>query len=123
VGAVIVRDGVVLDIDHNRHVPTDYSPYIDGDPRNEFRRGVRIDLSTASHAEATLIARAARVGVPLEGADLYVSTFPCPQCARLIAEAGFDRCFFAGPYAMLDGDAILRQAGVRLFWVEPRTIP
>jgi dCMP deaminase len=118
VGAAVIRDGEVLDVEHNRHRPTDYTPYIDGDPRNDFRRGVRIDLSTAIHAEALLVARAARAGVALAGCDIYVSTFPCPGCARLVAEAGFRRCFFAGPYAMLDGDAILRSAGVELIWVD-----
>jgi dCMP deaminase len=118
VGAVAVRDGEVLDVQHNQHRPTDYTPYIDGDPRNDFRRGVRIDLSTAIHAEAVLVARAARSGLALAGADLYLSTFPCPTCARLIAEAGFRRCLFAGPYAMLDGDSILRSAGVEMIWVD-----
>jgi dCMP deaminase len=118
VGAAVIRDGAVLDVEHNQHRPTDYTPYIDGDPRNDFRRGIRIDLSTAIHAEALLVARAARTGVPLAGCDIYVSTFPCPGCARLVAEAGFRRCFFAGPYAMLDGDAILRSAGVELIWVD-----
>ena len=33
--------------------------------------------------------RAARDGTSLAGADLYTTTFPCPACARLIAEAGF----------------------------------
>jgi dCMP deaminase len=56
--------------------------------------------------------------VALAGADLYVSTFPCPACARLVAEAGFRRCYFAGPYALLDGETVLRQAGVELYWVD-----
>ena len=119
VGAVVVRDGAILDSAHNEHRPTAYAPYLDGDPRNDFSRGVRADLSTAIHAEAALVARAARDGVRLAGADLYVSTFPCPACARLIAEAGVRRCYFAGPYAVLDGDAILRAAGVELIWVDP----
>lgn len=118
VGALAARDGAVLDVAHNAHRPSDYSPYVDGDPRNDFSRGVRADLSTAIHAEAALVARAARDGVPLAGADLYVSTFPCPACARLVAEAGFRRCYFAGPYAVLDGDAVLRAAGVELIWVD-----
>jgi dCMP deaminase len=118
VGAVAVRDGEILDVQHNQHRPTDYTPYIDGDPRNDFGRGVRIDLSTAIHAEAILVARAARSGLALAGADLYLTTFPCPACARLIAEAGFRRCLFAGPYAMLDGDRILRSAGVEMVWVD-----
>jgi dCMP deaminase len=119
VGAVAVRDGVVLDVAHNEHRPSEYSPYLNGDPRNDFSRGVRPDLSTALHAEAAIVGRAARDGRSLAGAALYVTTFPCPACARLVAEAGFKRCYFAGPYAMLDGDAILTAAGVELIWVDP----
>jgi dCMP deaminase len=118
VGAVAARDGEILGTAYNRHHPTEYAPYLDGDPRNEFHRGLRPDLSTAQHAEAAIVARAARDGVSLAGATLYVSTFPCPACARLVAEAGFARCYFAGPYAMLDGDAVLRAAGVELIWAD-----
>jgi len=107
---------------HNEHRPTEYSPYLHGDPRNEFSRGVHIELSTAIHAEAAIVARAARDGITLAGTDLYVSTFPCPGCARLVAEAGVRRVFFAGPYAVLDGDAVLRAAGVELVWVD-LTVP
>ena len=47
-----------------------------------------------------------------------MTTFPCPACARLIAESGFRRCYFSGAYSVLDGDAILRAAGVELLWVD-----
>ncbi|HWB35228.1 MAG TPA: hypothetical protein VHA75_04295, partial [Rugosimonospora sp.] len=97
--------------------PTEYSPYLDGDPRNEFSRGVRIEASTALHAEAAVVGRAARDGVALAGADLYVSTFPSPGCARLVAAAGFARCYFVDPYAVLHGDEVLRAAGVALIRV------
>jgi dCMP deaminase len=118
VGAVAARDGAVLASAHNRHHPTEYAPYLDGDPRNNFRRGERIDLSTAMHAEAAIVAGAARDGSSLAGADLYVSTFPCPACARLVAGAGFRRVYFAGPYSLLAGESVLRRAGVELFWVD-----
>jgi dCMP deaminase len=78
---------------------------------------VRPDLSTAIHAEAAVVASAAAAGIPLAGADLYTTTFPCPACARLIAEAGFARCFFAGGYSVLDGEQVLRAAGVALIRV------
>jgi dCMP deaminase len=117
VGAVAARDGQILAVAHNEHRPTEYSPYVNGDPRNDFNRGVHSELSTAIHAEAAIVARAARNGLALDGADLYISTFPCPACARLVAEAGFRRVYFAGPYAVLDGDAVLRAAGVELLWV------
>lgn len=119
VGAVAVRDGRVIGSAWNRHYPSEYAPYLNGDPRDGFERGVRADLSTALHAEAAIIARAARDGVPVAGADLYTTTFPCPACARLIAEAGFRRCYFAGQYSVLDGEQVLRSAGVRLIWVSP----
>jgi deoxycytidylate deaminase len=109
VGAVAVRENEIL--------ASAYSPYLNGDPRNNYRRGVRIDLSTALHAEAAVIGHCARQGINLDGADLYVSTFPCPPCARLVAAAGFARCFFAGGYSTLDGDEILRSAGIESVYV------
>jgi dCMP deaminase len=118
VGALAARDGTVLATAHNQHYPTEYAPYLDGDPRNNYRRGEQVELSTALHAEAAIVARAARDGLRLAGADLYVSTFPCPGCARLVAAAGFARCYFAGPYSLLDGETVLRQAGVELYWVQ-----
>jgi dCMP deaminase len=65
-----------------------------------------------------VIAQAARAGRALDGADLYVTTFPCPACARLIAASGFRRCYFTGPYSVLEGDHILRAADVGLFRVD-----
>jgi dCMP deaminase len=118
VGAIAWRGEEILGAAWNHHCPTEYAPYTDGDPRDGFSRGVRADLSTAIHAEASVVAQAARAGVPLGGAELYVTTFPCPACARLIAEAGFRRCYFTGPYSVLDGDAVLRAAGVELSWVD-----
>ena len=120
VGAVAARAGQVLGCAWNHHQPTEYAPYLNGDPRDAFERGVRADLSTAIHAEASLIAGAARDGISLAGADLYTTTFPCPACARLIAEAGFVRCFFAGQYSVLDGERTLRARGISLIWVDTR---
>jgi dCMP deaminase len=119
VGAIAWRDAEILGAAWNRHAPTEYAPYVDGDPRDNFSRGVRADLSTAAHAEASVVAVAARDGIRLAGADIYVTTFPCPACARLIAEAAFRRCYFTGPYSVLDGDEILRAAGAELIWVGP----
>jgi dCMP deaminase len=118
VGAIAWRGERILGEAWNRHCPTEYAPYADGDPRDSFSRGVRADLSTAIHAEASVVARAARDGVSLDGADLYVTTFPCPACARLIAESGFRRCYFSGGYSVLDGESVLRAAGVELLWVD-----
>ena len=118
VGAIAARGEHIVAEAWNHHLPSEYAPYTDGDPRDSFSRGVRADLSTAIHAEASIVAQAAREGFSLSGADLFVTTFPCPACARLVAEAGFRRCYFAGPYSVLDGDEVLRAAGVTLLWAD-----
>ena len=118
VGAVAWRGEEILAAAWNHHCPTEYAPYVDGDPRDGFSRGVRADLSTAIHAEASVVAQAARAGRALDGASIYVTTFPCPACARLIAESGFRCCYFTGPYSVLEGDNILKSAGVTLLWVD-----
>ena len=98
----------------NVHEPHELGPYAAGDPRSNFHKGVHLELSTATHAEAALIAGAARDGIATEGAVMYVTDFPCPPCAKLIAGAGIARLYFREGYAVLDGEDVLRQAGTEL---------
>jgi dCMP deaminase len=114
VGAALrLREGTVLAA-RNEHLPHPLSPYAAGDPRANFHKGVRLELTTAMHAEARLIARAAREGLSTAGAALYVTDFPCPPCAKLIAAAGVERLYFKEGYAVLDGEEVLAAAGVRV---------
>lgn len=114
VGGVIVKDGKVILEAHNHHLPHQQQPYIVGDPRASFHKGENIELSTAIHAEANLIAQAAQQGLAVSGASLYVTTFPCPVCAKLVAESGIKELYYADGYAMLDGEEILKSRGVKL---------
>jgi dCMP deaminase len=98
----------------NEHLPHRLSAYAAGDPRSNFFKGVGLELSTAVHAEAGLIAEAARAGTRTEGAVMYVTDFPCPPCAKLIAGAGVARLYFRSGYAVLDGQDVLEAAGVEL---------
>lgn len=120
VGAVVVKrspKGEIIAIAHNAQLPTPYSPYIDSDPRNSFHKGENIDLSTAIHAEAALISNAAKDGVSLQDTEMYVTTFPCPACAKLVACSGISKLYFTDGYAMLDGDKILKKFGVEVIRV------
>ncbi len=117
VGALIVQEGKVLLINHNTHLPSEHTPYVNGDPRNNFSKGEYIEFSSAIHAEAALIAEAARKGTSLEGLDMYVTVFPCPPCAKLIAQSGIKNLYCGGGYAVLDGEEILRAAGVTINFV------
>lgn len=117
VGAVAVRDNQVIAQTHNTHLPSGQQPYAEGDPRAHFHKGDHIELTTAIHAEAKLIAEAAATGSSLAGADLYVTDFPCPPCAKLIAHAGIKKVYFAKGYAMLDGERVLKTNGVEIIQV------
>ncbi len=115
VGGVIVKDGAPLLWAHNVHAPFPEMPYIFGDPRSMWSRGVRIELTTAEHVESVLVAEAARRGIALLGADLYLTDFPCPPCAKIIARAGFRRLYYTkGSYAMLQGESIVRSRGAEI---------
>ena len=97
--------------------PTATAAYAVGDPRSNFFKGVHLELSTATHAEAALIAGAARDGEATAGASIYVTTFPCPPCAKLIAGAGIERLYYRDGYAVLDGVDVLEAAGVEIVQV------
>ena len=112
VGAAIRLADGELRFAANVHDPHPLTHYVSGDPRSNLFKGVGYELSTATHAEARLIAEAARAGRSTEGAVMYVTDFPCPPCARLIAAAGVSRLYFRDGYAVLDGEEILRAAGV-----------
>jgi dCMP deaminase len=98
----------------NEHLPHPLSAYAAGDPRSNFFKGVHVEISTVVHAEARLIADAARKGISTRGATLYVTDFPCPPCAKLIAGAGIARLYFRAGYAVLDGNDVLENAAVEI---------
>jgi dCMP deaminase len=118
IGAIIVKDGKVLFVGHNRPLPSDQVHNIFGDPRSNFDYGVSFELSKFIHAEAGIIAEAAKKGVALEGSSLYVTTFPCPVCAKSVAVAGIKKIYYKEGYSLLDAEDILKSYGVELIQVK-----
>jgi deoxycytidylate deaminase len=57
-----------------------------------------IEFGRAVHAEMGALTDAARRGVSVKRATLFVTTFPCHHCARHIVAAGIDRVVFVHPY-------------------------
>jgi dCMP deaminase len=117
VGAVIEYNGQCIATTWNTGQPSEHTPWIDSDPRNQSHRGINLESSLFIHAEALAVATCARGGQALAGANLYVTTFPCPVCARLLANCGIKRCYYLTGYSRLDAVDILRSAGVELVLV------
>lgn len=118
VGAVVVKDGTIVASGHNHHIPSDHTPYANGDPRDVIESGTLNLVYTSLHAEQSIIAEAAKSGVSLAGTDMYLNVFPCPLCAKLMAGAGIKRCFFKTGSAWLDAESVLRDAGVEIVLVK-----
>lgn len=118
IGAFALRDGKVLFSAYNSYLPSDQTAYDEGDPRSNFTSGVHLESSLALHAEASLVAQAAKSGISLAGADVYVETFPCPPCAKQLACAGIKRLFYRIGYKVLDGERVLKSLGVEIVFVD-----
>lgn len=58
-----------------------------------------IEFIRAVHAEVSALTEAARRGASVQGSILYVTTFPCHECARNIVSAGVARLVYIEPYA------------------------
>lgn len=117
VGAALVKNGEVIALAHNDHMPFEQLPNVFGDVRALFKKGININYGTAAHAEVGVIAEVARKGISPEGAELFLTDFPCPYCARLIAKAGVKKIYFLKGYAVLEGDEFLKGEGVELIQV------
>lgn len=110
-GAVLVKDRQILATGYNGSMPgashcsdqtmDDGSPYC-------HRRALRVadvdkyNYCRASHAEANAIAQAARYGVAIKGASLYVTLQPCFVCIKLLATAQIRRVYYELGYESKD---------------------
>jgi dCMP deaminase len=92
VGAVIVRDKSILATGYNgsirglNHCDEDGHMMEDG------------HCVRTIHAEANAVIQAARNGVRIDQATIYVSASPCWNCFKMIANAGLTRIVFGEFY-------------------------
>ena len=92
VGAVIVRDRTILS--------TGYNGSIRGMPHcMDDGHMMENDHCVATiHAEANAIIQAAKNGVMIDGAMIYVTASPCWNCFKQIANAGVRRIVYGEFY-------------------------
>src|SRR5690625_1240908 len=50
------------------------------------------------HAEANALIQCAKFGARTEGASIYITHFPCVQCAKLIIQSGITSIYYASDY-------------------------
>lgn len=69
------------------------------------------EFGRMTHAEMSALMDAARLGRSVKGATIYVTTFPCHNCAKHIIASGIKRIVYIEPYAKskaveLSGDSL-----------------
>ncbi|MDQ0231571.1 ComE operon protein 2 [Metabacillus malikii] len=76
------------------------------------------------HAEMNALLQCAKFGVPTEGAEIYVTHFPCLQCCKALIQSGIKTVYYAvdyknHPYAI----ELFEQANVKVEHVELEKVP
>lgn len=92
VGCVIVIDKRIVATGYNGSVPG--APHCD-DVGHDMLNGHCV---RTVHAEINAIAQAARAGIVTNRADVYVNTYPCWPCFKVLALAGVSRIFYDDEY-------------------------
>ena len=92
VGAVIVRDRTILSTGYNGSI-RGMEHCDDVGHMMEDGHCVR-----TIHAEQNAIVQAAKNGVAIDGASIYITCSPCWICFKLIANCGIKRIVFAEEY-------------------------
>lgn len=106
VGAVAVQDRRIVATGYNGAPPgSDHCTVVGCD----LSAGVEQGCQRAVHAEANLVAWAARSGVPLLGAVVYATHSPCRTCAQALLSAGIRAYHFTYPYRAGRNDLLLAQ--------------
>ncbi len=118
IASLIVKNGKIIYEGYNEMLPNSDECYKIGCIRDNFQPGTKTEFCSAIHSEASVIAQAAKDGVSLEGASLYVTTFPCPACAKLIAVSGLKKCFYNQGWANFDGERVMQAAEVEIIKID-----
>ena len=105
VGAVIVKDGRILSTGYNG-TPSGYTnccDYWDGEYTSEHHEWSK---TYEIHAEMNAIIWAAREGISINGATIYVTLEPCSDCSKNIIATGIKRIVYAKSYEYTNSDII-----------------
>lgn len=117
VGAVIVRDKRILTTGYNGAS----SGILSCKERGECLRkklgiesGTRQEICYAVHAEQNAIVQAAKLGVSVDGATIYVTHQPCSICAKMIINSGIKRVVYNEGYPDDFSLNLFKESGILL---------
>ena len=102
VGAVITVDNQIVSTGYNG-APKGLHHCVDAGGclrrLNNIQSGTRQEICRAVHAEQNAIISAAIKGVSIKGGTLYVNTYPCSICTRMLINAELKRIVYNSDYS------------------------
>mgnify|MGYP000865308457 CR=1 len=112
VGCVIVKDNRILSIGYNG-MPSGWS----NDCEHIIDTGTNIYYETKPevlHAEANALMKLCKSTDSSQGAVLFVTHYPCIECAKLIYQAGICMVYYINDYTASKGTGkdFLHKAGI-----------
>ena len=109
VGAVIVKDDTVISYGYNG-MPAGW----DNNCEDILEDGTTKTKPEVLHAESNAIAKLARSHNSGAGADIFVTTAPCLDCAKLIYQSGISRVWYSDQYRDNRGIDFLEKSGIQV---------
>ncbi len=116
VGAVIIKDGIILSTGYNGAVKGANSCLELGCLRNELNipSGTRHEICRAAHAEQNAISQAAYHGSSIQNSIIYCTHTPCILCTKSIINSGIKEVISYIDYPDSDSKKLLKEAGINL---------
>ena len=120
IGAVIVRDHNILSTGYNG-APSGL-PHCNDTNCRIYRSThpdgtVEENCVNTIHAEINAIAQAAKHGVSIKDADIYITASPCIHCLKVLINVGIRTIYYEKPYKIENISELLRLSGIRLVQV------
>lgn len=111
VGAVIVRDKTILS--------TGYNGSVRGLPHCDDAGHDMVDNHCVRtvHAEANAIVQAAKNGVAIDGAEIYITASPCWNCFKLIANSGIKTIYYGVDFGDKRSFQVAENLGIKLILI------
>ena len=107
VGAVIVKNGRILSTGYNGTPPgyTNCSEHWQGKYTKEHHEWSK---TYEIHAEMNAIIWAAREGISIDGATIYVTLEPCSDCSKNLIASGIKRIVYDKSYEHTNSDVVTK---------------
>lgn len=114
VGAILVKDGAIIGQGYNNVTGGVEDCVKMGCIREKMHipHGERREVCRAICAEQVALTEAARNGISTDGATIYVTTYPCYICAKMLVSAGINEIIYDNDYPDELSKQFLKEAGI-----------